>query len=159
MSNVRVIVWRDVLIVSDDGRSVPADYDELYDIGAELTETSPNGIGLLAIIPRNSTPPSSEVRSAMNRVLGRGPELRAACWCIESSGFEAAAVRAVLLGMRFFRSAPYPRHTAGNVPASLRWLLPLLDGGALRAQEVDGATNHIRRQRERAGPRENRASR
>jgi len=150
MSNVRVIVWRDVLVVCDDGRSVSSDYDEMYEIGAELSQTCRNGIGLLAIIPPDSTPPSSEVRAAMNRVLERGPELRAACWCIESSGFEAATVRAVLCGLRFLRSAPYPRHNASNVHASLTWLLPLLHGGAPRLQEADRATAYILRQRERA---------
>lgn len=153
MSNVRVIVWRDVLVVCDDGRSVPSDYDELSNIGAELAERYPTGIGLLSIIPEDAIPPSDQVRSAMNRALERGPYLRGACWCIEGSGFQAAMVRAVLLGIRFLRGAPYPRHTAGDLESGLLWLFPLLEGGTSRLQEVDQAMAYIRSQRERISPR------
>lgn len=153
MSNVRVIVWRDVLVVCDDGRSVPSDYDELFNIAAELTDAFPTGIGLLTIIPENAVPPTDQVRSALNRALERVRKLRGACWCIEGSGFQAAMVRAVLLGIRFLSGAPYPRHTASDLESGLLWLLPLLDGGVSRLPDLDQAVAHIRSQRERISAR------
>lgn len=153
MSNVRVIVWCDVLVVCDDGRSVPADYDELFNIVVELTTAYPQGIGLLSIIPEDAVPPSDQVRAAMNHALERTRNLRGACWCIEGSGFQAAMVRAVLLGLRFLRSAPYPRHTASDLRGSLAWLLPLLGGGPARLRDLDEVVAYVTTQRERVGAR------
>ncbi|MEY4513591.1 MAG: hypothetical protein RLZZ450_5713 [Pseudomonadota bacterium] len=147
-SNVRVFAWRDVLVVCDDGRSVPKDYDELLAIALELAESHPAGIGLLSIIPESAVPPSDDVRAAMNSALERvSKSLRGAVWYIEGAGFQAAMVRAVLLGLRFLRASPYPRHTSGTLEEALTWLLPLLHGNAARLHDVNTAAGYIRERR------------
>lgn len=143
-----VIVWRDVLVISDDGRSAVSDYEELLSIGAELQLTHPNGFGFLSIIPEDAIPPSDQARAAINATLERSQHLlRGVCWCVEGVGFQAAMVRAVLTGMRFIKYAPYARNIATGLEESLTWLLPLLDGGAARLGDVKTAVAYIRNRR------------
>ena len=109
---VKVIVWNDVLVLCDAGRSVVEDYEEISAIGLELKQTYRNGFGLLNIIPENAVPPSEAVRAAINRAIERAERsLRGVSWCIEEA-LSAAMVRAVLTGMRFLPSATYPRHVS-----------------------------------------------
>jgi hypothetical protein len=145
MSNlVKVIVWRDVLVLTDDGRSVAADYEEIAEIAFELQRSYPQGWGILTIIPDNAVPPSESVREAINRALkALSPTLTAATWVIEGVGFQSAMVRAVLGGLRFFTSASYARHVSSSLEESLRWLLTQLPGGERRLADYDEALQHI----------------
>ena len=148
-SGVKVIVWRDVLVVSDDGRGVPTDYDDLLSIGTELVTSYPHGIGLLNIIPENAVPPSDQCRAAINRALsGAEKTLVGSCWCIEGKGFQGAMVRAVLTGLNFLASTGYPRHVASSIPESLVWLLTHLDPTGGRRDEVEEAAQFIRSRRD-----------
>jgi hypothetical protein len=144
----RVIVWRDVLVISDDGRSAVGDYDELFPIAAELQRKHPKGFGCLSIIPADAIPPSDQARAAINVTLERAQHLlRGLCWCVEGVGFQAAMVRAVLTGMRFIKSAPYARNIATGLQEGLTWLLPQLDGGAKRLDDLETALAYIRDRR------------
>jgi hypothetical protein len=146
---VKVIVWRDVIVLSDDGRGVPEDYDELLAIAAELMARYPNGIGLLVLIPENAVPPSDKARAAMNRNLADAEKsLRGASWCIEGSGFQAAMARAVLTGIRFLTPSGYSRHVSSSMAESLTWLLHQLNPTGARAGEVDEAVEYIRSRRD-----------
>lgn len=146
---VKVIVWRDVLVVSDDGRSVPADYDELIAIAAEIGQKYPRSVGLLNIIPANAVPPSDQSRAAINRALEAAErDLRGASWCIEGSGFQAAMVRAVLTGIRFLTPSGYPRHVSSSVAESLTWLFQQLDPSGARLGEAEAAETYIRSRRD-----------
>lgn len=148
-NRVKVIVWRDVLVLSDDGRSVVSDYDELFEIGMELHRSHPQGWGMLTIIPDNAVPPSEPVRAAINQALKRVSDtLVAASWAIEGVGFQGAMVRAVLTGLRFFSNATYARHVASSLDESLAWLLPHLPGKDHRLKELDDALQYIVTRRE-----------
>ena len=148
-NRVKVIVWRDVLVLTDDGRSVVSDYEELFEIGTELHRRYPEGWGMLTIIPDNAVPPSEPVRAAINQALTRVNEtLVAASWAIEGVGFQGAMVRAVLTGLRFFTSATYARHVSCSLEESLNWLLPQLPGGELRLGEYDEAIQYIATRRD-----------
>ncbi|HEX5657389.1 MAG TPA: hypothetical protein VFX59_09340 [Polyangiales bacterium] len=136
-SRVAVIVWRDVLVLCDDGRSVVSDYAELFEIGNELHRCHPHGWGLLIIIPPNATPPSDAVRQAINDTLVNAQaSLRGVTWAIEADGFQGAMARAVLAGMRFLTSTPYPRNVCTSIDDSLSWLMPLLPGGERRLDDL-----------------------
>jgi hypothetical protein len=141
---VKVVVWRDILVLSDDGRSVVSDYDELFQIGHELHEQYPEGWGMLTVIPANAVPPSEEVRAAINDAIKRlSVTLTAATWVIEGTGFQGAMVRAVLAGLRFFTHATYARHVSSSFEESLQWLLSQLPGGEARLGDYDRALQAI----------------
>ena len=148
-NGVKVIVWREVLVVSDDGRSSVSDYDELFAISQELHASHPSGWGLLSIIPPNAVPPPDNVRAAINEVLHRVQHtVRAAVWCVEGQGFQGAMARAVLTGLRFLTSAPYARHVCTSIDEGFTWLLPRLEGGEERSKEVAAAVAHVRARRD-----------
>lgn len=149
-SRVAVIVWRNVLVLCDDGRSVVSDYAELFEIGDELHRSFPDGWGLLIIIPPNAVPPSEPVRSAINETLSHTQAtLRAVTWAVEGGGFQSATARAVLSGMRFLTRATYARNITRSVEESLGWLLPLLARDERRRDEdVDEAGAYIASRRD-----------
>jgi hypothetical protein len=148
LSRVGVTAWKDVLVLSDDGRSVASDYDELYEIASELTARYPRGWGLITIIPPNAVPPPEPVRSAINRALQRSQHmLLGASWCIEGNGLQSAMARAVLTGFRFLTSAPYARHQSHGLDQSFTWLLPRLDGGERRLDDLTEAVAYVTQRR------------
>jgi hypothetical protein len=148
-SRVEVIVWKDVLVLSDDGRSVVSDYEELFEIGMELHRRYPQGWGMMTIIPNNAVPPAEPVRAAINQALKRVSDtLVAASWAIEGVGFQGAMARAVLTGLRFFSNATYARHVSSSVDESINWLLPHLPGGERRGAERAEALQYIGTRRE-----------
>jgi hypothetical protein len=142
-NKVAVIVWRDMLVLCDDGRSVASDYAELSEIAQELHRRCADGWGMLIIIPPNAVPPSEPVRRAIDESLCNLQHLRGASWAIEGSGFQGAMVRAVLTGMRFLIRAPYPRNVSTCVEESLSWLLPLLPGGEKRLDDAEELASYI----------------
>jgi hypothetical protein len=149
---VKVIVWHDLLVLCDDGRSDVADYDELFEVATEFHQRFPQGWGLITIIPTNAVPPGDEVRSAINEVLLKVHEsLRAASWCIEGKGFQSAMARAVLTGFRYLTTSSYPRNISTSLKDSVSWVLPQLPNGNVRVVRVDQAVSFIDAQRQPRG--------
>jgi hypothetical protein len=147
-NRVAVIVWRNVLVLCDDGRSVVSDYAELFEIGDELHRHYPDGWGLLIIIPPNAVPPSEPVRNAINDTLTHAQAtLKAVSWTIEGGGFQGATARAVLTGMRFLTRTPYARNICRSIEESLEWLLPQLPGPE-HANDVTDASSYIASRRD-----------
>ncbi len=143
-NRVSVIVWRNVLVLCDDGRSTVSDYHELFELSYELHTRFPRGWGLLIVIPTNSVPPSEPVRNAINDTLNAAHStLRGVSWAIEGGGFHGATARAVLTGMRFLTRAPYERNISRSVEESLTWLLPLLGGGEHALDLLAEASAHV----------------
>jgi hypothetical protein len=66
-----------MLTVIDNGRARPEEYATLRAMLGELAAKHPTGVGCLAVIPRNASPPSDEPsayrseRIAAVHVLGR----------------------------------------------------------------------------------------
>lgn len=148
-SRVAVIVWRNVIVLCDDGRSVAADYMDLPEIADEVHKRYPQGLGLLAIIPPNAVPPTEPVRKVINETLRDAQHtLRGLSWAIEGNGFQGAMARAVLTGLRFLTTTPYPRNFSTNVFDSVHWLLPRVCGGDSRPADVGEAVAYITSRRE-----------
>jgi hypothetical protein len=124
-----IILWRDIFVVVDNGK-VPA--SEYVTFGQRIIDQASNyedGIAGLVIIPPHATPPPDDVRTAINEALrGLAGSLRAFCWLVEGSGFQAAMARGVLNGIRMFSRHPYPTFITPNLDEALSWTLPHLGG-------------------------------
>jgi hypothetical protein len=137
-------VWRDIVVLCDDGRTRISEYAGLLSTAQEVQRKYPSGFGVLIVVPRNSVPPRDEARRAINDVMARVAEdIRCMCWLIEGSGFEAAMARAVLTGMRFVSHTPYARHVSLDLSHALTWMLSLLAHGKPRLGEVELASTFI----------------
>ena len=145
---VQVILWQDIFAVVDNGRARPHEYGVLRSLITAQAEKFPNGIGCLAIIPRNATPPSDRSREALNLGLEavRG-SLRCMCWLVEGSGFQGAMVRAVLTGLRLVAQRSYATHVSTNVDEALGWMLTHLPGRTSSPTDIESARRAIGGQR------------
>jgi hypothetical protein len=144
-ANIRVILWNDVFVVVDNGSGRVRDYKVLHELITQRMRHVSRGLGCLAIIPRGAKPPPPEVRAALDKTLQSIP-LRCICWHVEGQGFHSAMVRAVLTGLRFLKYHKYPTHIASSLEDGLAWMLPLLQGGAVRLSELRAGAEYIRSQ-------------
>jgi hypothetical protein len=147
------MLWKDVMVLVDDGRADPADYATLGDRVAKELERHPQGLGALTLVPVDAKPLPPEVRRAVGELLVRlSGSLRCAAWVVESRGFEGAMVRGVLTGVRLFGRYPYPTHVSTELEEALEWMMPHLAGGATRRSDVPTVARFIRSQRASASP-------
>jgi hypothetical protein len=148
MSPNKVIFWRDVFVLVDNGKARVNDYAHFGRLILEQKAKYKAGIGSLVIIPEGATPPPDEVRKAINRALNNLDDgLRCFCWIVEGSGFQAAVARGVLTGIRLFGRHRYPTQIETNLEEALAWILPHLDGGKKRLADVPAAAAFIRHER------------
>ncbi len=145
---MQVILWQDIFAVVDTGKARPHEYGSLRSLITAQAEKFPNGIGCLAIIPGNATPPSDRSREALNLGLdaARG-SLRCMCWLVEGSGFQGAMVRAVLTGLRLVVQRSYDTHVSTNIDEALGWMLTHLGNRASGPAEIEDARRAILGQR------------
>ena len=148
-ANICVILWNDVFVVVDNGSGRVRDYKVLHELVTQRTRHVTRGLGCLAIIPEGATPPQPDVRAALDATLQAIP-LRCICWLVEGQGFHSAMARAVLTSLRFLKYQKYPTHIASSLENALAWMLPLLQGGAVRLTELRAGAEYIRKQRESA---------
>jgi hypothetical protein len=138
-SALQVILWQDIVVVIDDGRTQPREYSVLGELVASQAKKYAGGIGCLAVIPNNAVPPTDDARSALNSALQAAREsLRCMCWLIEGTGFQGAMVKAVLTGVRLITRPSYATHVSTNMEEAIRWML-------LQLPQVNGRTSDPRR--------------
>jgi hypothetical protein len=149
VSTSHIILWRNIFVVIDDGKVPAAQYASLNRRISDQAAAFKDGIGAVVIIPQNATPPTEEVRNAINGALkGLAGAIRSLCWVVEGTGFQGAMVRCVLNGIRMFGRNPYPTFITSSLDEALAWTLPHL--GAVRSSDLSHARQQIRL--ERAGP-------
>ncbi len=143
------ILIDDVFVLIDDGTASAADYSSLGGRVRKQAAAYPDGLGALTIIPKEARPPTPEVRSAINELLGRlGPSLQCLCWLVEGGGFHSAMVQAVLTGLRMFGKYPYLTHVSTDLEEAVGWILPQLSGGGARLKSVKTTCRSIVEQRQ-----------
>ena len=146
-----VILWQDIFFAVDNGKVPVAAYDNFEQRISEQARQFPGGVGGLAIIPANATPPPEDVRKAINQALASlDHSLKSFCWLVEGSGFQAAMVRGVLTGLRMFGRRSYPTFITDSLGEALAWTLPHLAGGLGRLPQVTSVAAII--QKQRGGP-------
>ncbi len=147
-SRIQVILWEALFVVIDEGKGTASDYDVLRRMVIEQSSRHTGGLGCLTVIPANAKPPSDEVRASLNKTLEVIP-LKCICWQVEGAGFQAAMVRAVLSGLRFFKRQSYPTHISTDLVEALGWMLPLLEAGPVGPERLQLAVTYIRNERSR----------
>jgi hypothetical protein len=151
-THAQIILWEDVFVVIDDGRTSPAEYAVLRDLIVEQAKRFPGGIACLVIIPKDATPPSDEARKALNGALqGVSGALRCICWLVEGTGFQGAMVRAVLTGLSLVARRSYATHVSSNMDDAFTWMLAHLPSPEKRADAVARAREDIGRKRTEQG--------
>ena len=147
-SRNRILFWRDICVVVDDGSARVVDYADFGRLILEQKSKYPGGIGCLVIIPQQAKPPPDDVRKAINRALADIEDgLSCFCWVVESTGFSAAMARGVLTGIRILARHKYPIETKLDLKDALTWMLPHLEGGKQRIADVPEAVAYILQQR------------
>lgn len=142
---VIAFVWRDIVVLCDDGRADAAAYAHLPNLAESVRRNFPYGIGVLIVIPRNAVPPTEDARRAINETLASVEQsIRCMCWLVEGSGFQGAMVRAVLTGMRFVSHTTYARHVSMDLEHALTWMCSQLERGSSALGKVELASTYIR---------------
>jgi hypothetical protein len=126
-SELRVVIWRDIFVIVDNGHARASDYSSCAREVTQLAQQFPDGLGLITVLPPLTTPPAPDVREAIKDaydVVSR--HLRAVCWIVEGTEFRAAAVRAALAGLRLLMRPPFPTMVASTYPEGVSWVLSKL---------------------------------
>lgn len=142
---VTAFVWRDIVVLCDDGRADAGAYAGLREIAESVQRRYPYGVGVLIVVPQNAVPPGEEVRRAINETLASVEKsIRCMCWLVEGSGFQGAMVRAVLTGIRFVSHTSYARHVSMDLEHALTWMCSQLERGSSSLGKVEMAAAYIR---------------
>jgi hypothetical protein len=143
------LLWRDIVAIIDDGRQSGPAYQALTRLAAALKTEHPRGYGLLIIVPKNARPPSDQARRAINEALEAAVGgLKCVCWLVEGKGFQAAMVRAVLTGLRFFPRSAFESNVKSDLSDAVEWILRCIRGPSLDLEtEVINACGYLCRQR------------
>jgi hypothetical protein len=150
---VQVVLWEDIFAVVDTGRGDPSEYTVLRDLIIAQAKKFAGGIGCLAIIPQNATPPPDETRTALNAALAElGGSLRCICWLVEGTGFQGAMVRAILTGLNFVARRSYATHVSTNMNEAIGWILTHLANPRNRSGQIAIARDAIESQRQDRAP-------
>jgi hypothetical protein len=137
-----------VFVLIDDGKSAPSDYERFEELILAQRTKYKHGIGCLVVIPQRATPPTDEVRAAINRTLDQLQSgLKCCCWVVEQTGFQAAIARAILTSIRLFVRRSYPTNVCTNLSEAFAWMLPHLAGGVARQAETLEAAAYVSRTR------------
>jgi hypothetical protein len=143
------VVWRDVFVILRNGRATVENQRELERRMIERSHGFPGGIGVMVLIHSNAPMPDEEVRRELVALFSRqSSRIRGLVWVIQGTGFQAAAVRAVLTSFSLAAKQTYPTYIANDVRSALVWLLPLLEGASARLADADLATLEIERARD-----------
>src|SRR5688572_27233637 len=88
-----------------------------------FAETRPRGIALLTIVEEEAPMPPSDARAEIATFLRDGSDrIKASGVVFEGSGFRAAAVRSVVVGLTMLARQKYPHKVFGNLKEAAAFL-------------------------------------
>ncbi len=142
-----IVFTGDVFAIIDDGRATPAEYEEAERIIHVEGQKHAGGLGCVVIVPAGAKPPPEAQRNAIEGALTRVAKyVRGLVWVVEGRGFQAAAVRGVLIGLSLYGRRPYPTHVSTQLHDALGWLATKL-ARDMDAAEMERAVQKIARTR------------
>ncbi len=151
-SRTPVVFTQNVFAVIDDGRAHLEDYLVAEQRIREVATKYPSGVGCIVVIPAGAKPPPEPQRRAIEGVLTRlSGDLRGLVWVVEGGGFQAAAVRGVLMGLALYGRRLYPTRVCTSVPEALGWLASKLDTEPHRL-DIERAAQKIKETRATYAP-------
>ncbi|MEO8184931.1 MAG: hypothetical protein ABI895_39490 [Deltaproteobacteria bacterium] len=117
-----IVQWQDLFVILDDGHVSIQEYERLYPLLQAQAKRCPEGLACLVIIPERAITPPSAVRNYLAGMLAHLP-IRALGYLVEGTGFKAATVRAVLIGLGIFQRNDCPSKVFTALHIGLGWLL------------------------------------
>jgi hypothetical protein len=117
-----VVQSQDLFVIIDDGHVAIQEYERVEPLVRAQAKSFPKGLRCLVIIPEQAIPPPSAVRDYLEGMLSRLP-IRALGYFVEGTGFKAATVRAILIGLGIFQRKEYPSKVFTALDVGLGWLL------------------------------------
>jgi hypothetical protein len=127
-TELRVVTWRNLFVIVDNGAAEAGDYKVLAREVKALGDRNPDGVGVLTVLPPLTTPPSQDVRVAISAGYHNvAKHLRCVSWLVEGTEFRAAAVRAALGGLLLLMRPPFPTRVTSNFDEAIPWLLGKLN--------------------------------
>lgn len=149
LSHPRVIQWRNLFVIVDDGTIDPSEYTvPARMIHAQAKEYAPRGLACVVIIPEHSKPPPEATRKAIDEVLANlGADLKCLAWVVEGRGFASAAVRGALTGLSMIRRRPYPTNVESNLESALAWTLSRVGHPSVDIEAAEAAIARERAKR------------
>ena len=137
--DVFIVIWR-----QDTTLSGVAELGRCFD---RFAAGMPQGVGLLTVIEPAASLPSSSAREALAAFMrDNGNRIRTSAVVFEGSGFRAAAVRSVVVGLTMLANQPFPHRVFSTVERTRDWFLEKLgDERQVRsASGLGGAVETIR---------------
>jgi hypothetical protein len=124
-----------------------------------FADTRPKGIALLTIVEEEAPMPASEPRESLAIFMrDAGDHIKASGVVFEGTGFRAAAVRSVVVGLTMLARQKYPHKVFAGLIEATAWMERELSTAGLAqpftAQEIDDAVASIRREIEQREPEE-----
>jgi hypothetical protein len=146
------VVWRDLVVVVDNGHAPASDYLSVAREVNQQSHAHPSGRGLIVVLPPLTRPPPPEVRDAIRQAYALvGPQLRAAAWVIEGTGFRAATVRAALAGLRSLMRLPFPTTVTSSYEVAVPFVLGHLPSRSSQSVEPEAVITAIKRDLDQIG--------
>jgi hypothetical protein len=124
-----LVVWRRLLLLVWRSRANPMGIERSRVLFDDWIAAHPGDMGFLVVIPEGrSRTPDAETLEAMARTA-RAPHrsCRGMATLIESEGFIAASVRAIMMRIHSIASREDPPLVFGSVVKAARWASELLD--------------------------------
>jgi len=136
--HAQIIVWRDVLVIVAYGPTTMESQNEIERTATALQDRVPAGIGFISIPLEHMGMPDEPVRREIRRVTSSiAPRMRGMVAVVEGSGLRVAAIRSLMMAFKMILQRHSPTHVTRDLRSALTWLLPRLDGGAARLDELD----------------------
>lgn len=113
-------------------------------------ETRPKGIALLTIVEEGAPMPPTEARQSLAHFMRDASDhIKVSGVVFEGTGFRAAAVRSVVVGLTMLARQKYPHKVFGNLSETAEWMAAELGGrleNSFSAHELEQAVNELRAQ-------------
>ncbi len=115
--------WQDVFVNVWRTHTTTEGTQQVRSLFSDFIATHEMGVGVLTIIEPGAPLPSSEVRTALARLLSdNSDKIRCSTVVFEGSGFRAAAVRSVVAGLTLLARPNYPHKVMASTSEAADFL-------------------------------------
>jgi hypothetical protein len=112
----------DMLLIVWKKETQASAYARLITLVIQMGELHPEGIGLLQVVETSASPPDEAARKAFSQSLGVCDKyVKHHSVVYEGSGFKAASVRAIMMGVYMVRRPKFEHLVANSLLRAAQW--------------------------------------
>ncbi|RYZ08341.1 MAG: hypothetical protein EOO73_07770 [Myxococcales bacterium] len=136
--NLVLLVWR--------RRTMPDAYRAAMVLATEHARKHPKGIGVMQLVEVDAVPPDAEARKAFTEFM-KWPGVAHFSVTHEGSGFKAASVRAIVMGVTALSRPSFPHAVHNSVSEAANWAASQNRniGAVSDARAIERAVQSLRR--------------